>query len=73
MLRSSYMLRFWRTNHSESWRVTLISISPDAPEQHFTTVTDLLSHLDQEYASSLGLVHAGTATLHEEMQTLDVT
>jgi hypothetical protein len=65
MLRNSYMLRFWRANHGESWRVTLISISPDATEQHFTTVKDLLIYLGRLYASSLWLSHDTPSTTHE--------
>jgi hypothetical protein len=51
------MLRFWRTNYGESWRVTLISIGPDATEQNFTTVKDFLIYLGRLYTSSLGLTN----------------
>ncbi|MBX3001182.1 MAG: hypothetical protein KF893_21845 [Caldilineaceae bacterium] len=52
MSQSSYLLRFWRSANSEEWRVTLVNIEPDASEQHFTTVDDLLTYLRHSYLPS---------------------
>lgn len=54
MLQHSYLLRFWRPPSSEDWRVTLVTITPDALEQHFTTVEELLTFLRCAYPSSTG-------------------
>ena len=56
-MQKSYVLRFWRAQQGDSWRVTLIPIGPDLPEQHFTTIVDFLAHLSQEYAAPSGLTH----------------
>lgn len=53
MLQNSYLLRFWRVSPLEAWRVTLISIAPDAIEQHFTTVDECLRYLNGTYPSVL--------------------
>ncbi|MBP8291280.1 MAG: hypothetical protein KAX65_00830 [Caldilineaceae bacterium] len=65
MLQNSYMLRFWRPHHGEAWRVTLIRIGPDAAEQHFTTVTDLLIYLGRNYLASRGVANAAPPPIHE--------
>lgn len=65
MLQNSYMLRFWRPHHGEAWRVTLISIGPDAAEQHFTTVKDLLTYLGRIYLASWGMATVASPTTHE--------
>jgi hypothetical protein len=55
MAQTSYLLRFWRTSDSNDWRVTLVSVTADAEEQHFTTVEELLIYLRRSYPSSVAL------------------
>jgi hypothetical protein len=52
MRQDSYLLRFWRTAQSDSWRATLITVAADTVEQHFTSMDDLFYHLREVYQPS---------------------
>lgn len=57
MVQDSYLLRFWRTPQGEEWRITLITVSSCASEQHFISVADLFDHLYGIYQSPAVLAH----------------
>jgi hypothetical protein len=66
MAQRSYLLRFWRTPNSEDWRATLVSVTPDATELHFTTVEELLIYLRRSYLPLAELAEAAPPKSSEE-------
>lgn len=52
MRQNSYLLRFWHTAQSDTWRATLITVAANSVEHHFNSMDELFCHLREVYEST---------------------